>query len=144
MVVCFVDGARVDPSLLGTNDGLNYGRFDAPGLEVHTYEVRIEIEELLPAMAGAFDDLVVEMRTDDRLDVEPSALMRMGYPSLRAAFDHPAELREVIDIFMHRDILVAFAPYTAQSEFIVNSTDEILVDDAGLTLRGRCFRRHWP
>src|SRR5689334_4389619 len=103
MAAFFVDGATIEPALLGTNDGLNYGRFDAPGLEVHAYEVRVGIEEVLAAKSADFDKLVEEMRTDDLLDDEPSALMRMGYPTMRDAFAHPDDLREVIRIFMDRE-----------------------------------------
>jgi hypothetical protein len=144
MAAFFVDGATIEPPLLGTNDGLNYGRFDAPGLEVHAYEVRIGIEEVLAAMSAEFEKLVEEMRTDDLLDDEPSALMRMGYPTMRDAFAHPDDLREVIRIFMHREILWTFARFSEQSQYIINSTDAIHVDPNGLRFVGRCFARRWP
>jgi hypothetical protein len=141
MASFFVDGEALEQALLGTNDGLNYGRFDAPGLEVHAYEVRVGIDEVLAAMSADFDKLVEEMRTDDLLDDEPSALMRMGYPTMRDAFAHPDDLREVIRIYMHREILWTFAPFSERSDYIINSTDEIHVAPDGLRFVGRCFAR---
>ena len=141
MAHLFLDGAPVDRAILGTNDGLNYGRFDAPGLEVRRYELLASAEEVIAAFSSAFTVLVEEMRVDDLRDDEPSALMRMGYPTLREAFRWPRELCEVIDIFLDVEILSFFAPFTAESQLVINSTDEVRIDDLGLHIVGRCFRR---
>lgn len=130
--------------MLRTNDGLNYGRFDAPGLEVHSYEFSATAEEIIGAFSKAFDDLVTEMRVDDRNDEDPSPLLRMGYPTLQDAFAQPNDLAEVIEIFLDRNILEHFVPGTELSEFVINSTDSIHVDQYAVLLRGRCFRRGAP
>ena len=137
----WLDGQSVEASVLATNDGLNYGRFDAPGLEVHTYELVVTRGELSAAFSVAFDSLVAEMREDDLHDDHPSALKRMNYPTLNDAFFHPSELEEVIRIFLDREILARWTPLTEASEFVINSTDAIQVTAAGVTLSGRCFRR---
>ena len=137
----WVDGRSIEPAFLATNDGLNYGRFDAPGLEVHTYELVVTRGELIKAFSAAFDSLVAEMREDDLHDDHPSALKRMNYPSLNDAFFQPSELEEVIEIFLDREILSRWTPLTDACEFVINSTDAIQVTAAGVTLSGRCFRR---
>jgi hypothetical protein len=139
-----LDGTSVAAAILGTNDSLGYGRFDAPGLEVHRYEFSASADEIILALSSAFAALVAEMKVDDLLDGEPSALMRMGYPTLREAFHWPRELREVVEVFLHNEILVAFMPFTDQSDFVINSTDEIHINESGLRLLGRCFRRRRP
>lgn len=136
-----LDGQPTPANDLGTNDGLQYGRFDAPGLEVHSFEFTVGADELVEALSAHFSELVAEMREDDLRDEEPSALSRMGYPSLGNAFDSPAELKEVIDIFLDRTILETFLPFSERSEFIINSTDEIQVSRSEVTIRGRCFRK---
>lgn len=144
MATLLFDGQAAPLSSLGMHDGLGYGRFDAPGLEVHSYEFFVSSGELAVAMSEEFDALVAEMREDDLLVDERSAFQRMEYPTLRHAFRHPKELEEVIDTFLHHDILVRFVPFSDRSEFVINSTDEIRVTESGVTLAGRCFRVRRP
>jgi hypothetical protein len=144
MITLLVDGKQVPLRSVGTNDGLGYGRFHVPGLEIHDYELFVGRDELVARMSEEFDALVAEMKEDDRLDDEPSALQRMGYPTLPDAFQHPEDFEKVIRTFLDRDILVAFLPFTEESDLVVNSTDQIRVTREGVTLSGRCFRRTWP
>jgi hypothetical protein len=137
----WVNGELTSPSKVGSNDGLGFGRFNEPNLDIHAYELFVPADELTAALSDRFDALVAEMKTDDLLDVEPSALRRMSYPSLAGAFCHPIELEEVIRDHLHRDILQIFTPFSASTELIINSTDEIRVTDRGVTLIGRCFRK---
>lgn len=143
-VTLLFDGKQVPLRSLGTNDGLNFGRFDAPGLEVHSYELCVSADELVVAMSAEFDALVEEMKVDDLLDDEPSALQLMCYPKLREALHWPEELREVIRIFLEREILIAFVPFSGESDFVINSVDRIFVTESGVTLAGRCFRCRRP
>lgn len=96
------------------------------------------------AASSVGTNVVAEMRVDDIHDDQPSALMRMGYPTLREAFRHPDELREVIRVYLDREILCAFAPYTPRVVYTVNSTDAITVGESSVTIRGRCFARPDP
>ena len=137
MATLLLDGVEVDSTRLG----LNYGRFDAAGLEIHRYELRVTAAELLPPIGREFDDLVEEMKADDLMDPEPSPLAGMNYPTLMGAFAFPKEFAEAIEVFLDRSILAAFAPFTDATEFVINSTDRVFVGASDLSLAGRCFKR---
>ena len=95
-------------------------------------------------MEAPWNQLIHEMRDDDRSDRKSSALARMNYPTFKAAFAYPNELREVIETFLVVEILRAFVPFSPQSRFIVNSVDTVSVASDGLAISGRCFKRRLP
>ena len=141
MATLQIDGKPTELGTCGTNDGLGFGEFSAQGLVIHRYVFTASAEEVVAAFSPAFDELVEEMREDDKLDSAPSALQRMGYPTLPGAFAQPRELAEVIDIFLDRDILAHFAPFTDASRFVINSVDGLSVTESAVTIEGRCFAR---
>ena len=134
-----LDGVPVDLATCGTNDGLGFGRVSTPGVITRRYSFRASAEELVAAFSAAFDALVGEMRVDDLLDKSPSALQRMGYPTLRTAFDHPEALGEVIATFLGRDILARFVPLRDSSTFVINTIQTVSVTDTAVVLEGTCF-----
>ena len=137
-----LNGSTVDAASLGVNDSLNFGRFDR--VEGLNYEIRLALAELSARMEVPWDQLIHELRDDDRRDGKSSALERMNYPTFKAAFAYPNELREVIETFLVVEILRAFVPFSPQSRFIVNSVDTVSVASDGLAISGRCFKRRLP
>ena len=137
-----LDAVPVDLATCGTNEGLGFGRFSTPGLVVRGYSFRASAEEIVATFSEAFDALVGEMRVDDLSDGNPSPLQRIGYPTLRAAFDHPKALGEVIETFLGRDILARFVPFSDNSRFVLNSIHTVSVSEAAVVLEGTCFATH--
>ena len=136
-----IAGRLVAPGLVGTNDGLNYGRFFAR--QPLAYEAQIPIAEL-DAYAEQFAALVDEMEVDDRLDPPdepPSELAQMGYPrTLAAAAEHPRRLAAVVKCFSHRELLGLCFPFEQlRSRYVINATDEVFVVAGLIVIRGRCW-----
>lgn len=73
-----LNGSTVDAASLGVNDSLNFGRFDR--VEGLNYEIRLALAELSARIEAPWDQLIHEMRDDDRRDEKSSALERMNYP----------------------------------------------------------------
>jgi hypothetical protein len=139
-----IDGQRVPAAIVGTNDGLNYGRFFQH--EPVAYEAVLPIA-CLGWYAPEFAALVDEMREDDKLDEQPSALAQMGYCRTLAEAaehpDHPDLLAEVVRVFCDRELLAHHFPFDeASSQFVINSTDAISVVARSIVIRGRCWRHH--
>lgn len=135
-----VDGRRVPAATVGTNDGLNYGRFfDHPTVE---YQAVLPIA-CLDGYAAEFAALVDELREDDQLDDQPSPFARLGYVrTLAEAAEHPAELADALHGYCDRELLGHHFPFAAAtSELIINSTDAIFVVAGQIVICGRCWRR---
>jgi len=134
-----LNGNEIEAARFGVNDGLNFGRFDGVDRPLVSYELRVTRAELLSRIEGLWNSLVDEMRADDRLDETPSALARMGYPTLEGAFAFPASLGEVVETFLAVSVLNAFTPLSSGSMFVMNSVDAVVVDADSLSISGRCF-----
>lgn len=137
----FLDGLEVDPRLLCVNADLNYGRFGADESDILLYEIRLTHLELANAIRSEFDELVAEMKSDDRKDDVPSELASMNYPTLAVALEcFPEQLAEVISTFLDRTVLDAFVQLSARSQVVINSTDIVVVGSDYVSLSGRCYR----
>ncbi len=137
-----ISGDIPESARIVVNDGLNYGRFDNVRSTIYEYKFFVDRDELVASMSSSFTEIVEEMREDDKLDNEETELMKMGYPSLEQAFETPKLLADAISIFMDRDILVHYLPYTESYDYIINSTDRIVVDSSGLHIYGRCIAKN--
>jgi len=134
-----IDGRRVSTALVGTNDGLNYGRFfDRQPVE---YQAVLPIA-CLGWYAPEFAALVDEMREDDRLDDQPGPFAAFGYRrDLAEAAEHPTALADAIHGSCDRELLAHHFPFDgARSEWVINSTDAVLVVAGQIVIRGRCWR----
>ncbi len=141
MVDIRIDGSTVGAGEVGTNDGLNWGRFEGDNLVVRPYSLIAPLEVLVDEFSESFAELVEETRLDDRLDDEPSALAKMGYPTLAEAIRHPKFLEDVLDVFLARDILNHFAPFQGGERYIINSMECATISAGAMTFNGRVFSR---
>lgn len=133
-----VDGQPVPVARVGVNQGLNFGRFDAPGITTHDYECRLPSRLVLAHLAPGYARLVSELEADDVH--EPSRLGEIGYPELREVLlRHPAQFEEVLQ-HLGRELLAAVLPGTAGGGWVVNSIDGYDQSAEQLRIRGRCFR----
>jgi hypothetical protein len=134
-----IDGRPVPAAIVGTNDGLNYGRFfDHP---THEYQAVLPIA-CLDWYAPEFAALVDEMREDDERFAEDSSFAQMGYRrTLTEAAEHPSLLADIIETFCDRELLAHHFPFNqSHSQYVINSTDAVHVIAGQIIIRGRCWR----
>ncbi|MEM7051103.1 MAG: hypothetical protein AAF604_15645 [Acidobacteriota bacterium] len=132
-----INGQPVSASAVGTNDGLNFGRFDHGEISVHPYQAWISGQSVLSALEASYARLLRELQEDDPF--EPSKLSEIGYPVLEEVLrSYPGHLSEVID-HLGRELLSTVFPFGAQSRYVINSLDGYEVEAKGLRIRGRCF-----
>ena len=136
-----VDNADADLSLVTYNDGLNYGRFDVPDLEVHTYSLFFPRAEFVRLLGDVYDKCIAELKRDDEITGEMSDLSAAGWPALADLLSRNALAVETIETFFDRDTFHAFGLYKPNADLIINSTDTIRVDTDNVIISGRCFRR---
>lgn len=134
-----LNGARTPAARFGTNDGLNYGRHVDNGL---CYQAVLPLARLA-WYAPAFAQLVDEMREDDERHGDPTPLADCQYRrTLAEAAAFPDALAAALGIFSHRELLAHHLPFhEATSEYVINSTDAILVVAEQILIRGRCWHR---
>lgn len=129
----------VPATLVGTNDGLGYGKF-------HRHPP-IPYQAILPIacldwFAPKFAALADEMRDDDQHDDDPSPFAQIDWPrTLPDAANHPSALAEIVEIFCDRQLLAHHFPFNQQrTHYVINSTDAVHVLADQIIIRGRCFR----
>ena len=134
-----VDGRPVSAAIVGTNDGLNYGRFfdHAP----------IDYQAVLPIAcldwyAPEFAALADEMRKDDEHDDDPSSFAQIGWcRTLPEAAEHPSVLADIVETFCDRPLLEHHFPFEqSRSQYVINATDAVFVLAGQIIIRGRCWR----
>lgn len=123
------------------NDGLNYGRFDSSDLEIFPYEYSITKEEFITLMSCSYERCLAEIRRDDISCNDTSAFSRMNYADISSAFKHPEAFEEAIDTYFDRELFGKTLVQGEAQDFIINSTDNVKVSNAKITIIGRCFRR---
>ena len=136
-----VDNADADISLVTYNDGLNYGRFDAPDLEVYPYSAFFPRAEFVRLLADIYDKCNVELKRDDEITGEVSELAAAGWPSLADLLSRSDLAVETIETFFDRDTFHAFGLYQSNADLVINSTDSVHLDADNVIISGRCFRR---
>ena len=136
-----VDNADVDLSLVTYNDGLNYGRFDTPGLEIHDYAAFFPHAEFVRLLSGTYAKCIAELKHDDEITGEVSALGAAGWPSIADLLGYSDLAVETIETFLDRDTFNAFGLDRPDAELVINSTDAVRVDADNVIISGRCFRR---
>jgi hypothetical protein len=132
-------GARVSPSRIGTNDGLNYGRQVDDAL---VYQAVLPITQL-DWYAAEFAQMVDELREDDERYGDTSRFAAIEYRrTLAEAAALPEALAEAIMGMCDRELLAHHFPFDARScELVINSTDAVVVVAGQIIIRGRCFGR---
>ena len=60
-----VDNTDVDLSLVTYNDGLNYGRFDAPELAIHDYAAFFPRADFIRLLSASYAKCMTELKHDD-------------------------------------------------------------------------------
>lgn len=135
-----VQGIAVPIESMGTNDGLNYGRFF--GRAELPCTVRIPVSQLR-WLAEPYRAAAREMQLDDRLDDAPSPYALLDYePDFDRATRQPTALAAVIGYFFDRDVLAHHVPYVeGQARYVINATDHVAIVDDCLVIRGRCWQR---
>lgn len=134
-----IGGALVPAAIVGTNDGLNYGRFF--GQEAVEYQAVLPIA-CLDWYAQEFAALVDEMREDDLLDDQPSPFAEIGYRrTLAEAAEYPLALAEAVETFCDRALLGRYFSFDeVRSKWVINSTDAVWVVAGQIVIVGRCWR----
>jgi len=69
-MIFYLDEVVTNTNLITYNDGLNYGRFDAPDLKIHEYRIEISREDFIREIQAKFWDCLCEMRKDDKATVK--------------------------------------------------------------------------
>ncbi len=139
-MIFLIDGIIKDTNLITYNDGLNFGRFDVPGLIIKNYSIEIEKDEFVQQLQDEFWRCLCEIREDDKATGEDSPFKKSGYKPLPQMFDHPDELSECITIWFDIYIFRKFIGYKDTFEYVINSTDEIKVHDSKVLIKGKCFK----
>ena len=140
-MIFWIDGVVAKSDSVTYNDGLNFGRFDAPGLRIHKYKLQIDKDEFIREVQDEFRECLCEMREDDKATGNNSPFKRSGYKPLSKMFEHPHELAECIDIWFDRFILDKFIGLKDTFDYVINSIDEIKVTENKVLLSGKCFER---
>ena len=140
-MILYVDGIATNTNLITYNDGLNFGRFDTPGLRIHKYKLEIDKDEFIKEIQDEFWHCLCEVREDDKTTGDHSPFKRSAYKPLSQMFEHPHELAECIDIWFDRYILDKFIGLKDTFDYVINSTDEIKVTETKVLLSGKCFER---
>lgn len=134
-----VDQRPLPPGAVTYNSGLGYGRLDRGNIEVHSYSFFAPRADLIDRFGAAYAAQCEDFRKDDELCGDPSLYAALGYGSLAEAFERPAELAAVVKGYLDRDIFEVYLPMTDAFEYVINSTDRVLVSSEGLLIEGRCF-----
>ena len=132
-------GARVPIARIGTNDGLNYGRYLDDAL---VYQAVLPLARL-DWYAPEFAQLVDELREDDERYGDASRFAAFEYRrTLAEAAAFPDALADAIRGFCDRELLAHhFAFDENTNEIVINSTDAVFVVAEQIVIRGRCFGR---
>ena len=136
-----VDNTYVALSLVTYNDGLNYGRFDAPGLEIHSYAAFFPRTDFIRLLSADYAKCMAELKRDDERTGEVSDLAAAGWPPLSQLLTNADLAAETIECFLCRDTFNAFGLLHTDADFVINSTDVVRVDTENVIIMGRCFRR---
>ncbi|HVH98829.1 MAG TPA: hypothetical protein VM869_08965, partial [Enhygromyxa sp.] len=134
-----IDGRRVPAAIVGTNDGLNYGRFfDHP---THEYQAVLPLA-CLDWYAPEFAVLADDMRKEDEHDDDPTSFAQIGWcRTLAEAAEHPLALADIVEVFCDRPLLEHHFPFEqSTSQYVINSTDAVFVVAGQIIIRGRCWR----
>jgi len=134
-----INGNVIDPACVTCNDGLGYGRFDSTNIRIHAYSMSLPRAEIVAAFSARYQGTCDEIRCDDAKSGDDSPFKQMNYAPLSEAFEFPNALAHAIRIWFDRDIMLSFLPRTADFQYVINSTEKILVTSDGVTLEGRCF-----
>ena len=81
------------------------------------------------------------MKTDDNVFGDISDFSRTGYISLPDMFDHKKELSSIVSDFLDRILFSALFPGHPENEFVINSTEEILITDTEIKVSARVFKK---
>ena len=140
-MIFWMDGEVAKSDLVTYNDGLNFGRFDTPGLRVRKYRLEIDKDEFIREIQDEFWDCLRKVREDDKATGDNSPFKRSGYKRLPQMFEHPHELAECIDIWFDRYTLDKFIGLKDTFDYVINSIDEIKVTEMKVLLSGKCFEK---
>lgn len=136
-----IDKTDVDRSLVTYNDGLNYGRFDFPGLEIHNYAVFFPQADFIRLVSTDYLRCMDELNDEDEFAGEVCPLAAAGFPPLDTLLTNFALAADTIKTFLDRDTFAAFGMLNSTADLVINSTDSVYVDSEYVVINGRCFRR---
>ena len=136
-----VDNTDVDLSLVTYNDGLNYGRFDAPELAIHDYAAFFPRADFIRLLSASYAKCMTELKHDDEITGEVSGLAVAGWPPLDDLLNRSDLAVQTIGTFFDRDTFRAFGLYRVDADLVINNTDSVRVDVDNVIISGRCFRR---
>ena len=138
-----VNGIEEDYGLWGL-PAMNYGQFQRwTGHEVLSYEIELERNFFLQAIADRFEQFRLEVMEDDNQEGFPelAEYRSLGWPLLKdLAKSHP-ELLEKLILFNDQEMLNELCrTKEGWNGFSINSLDRVDIDSERIRLFGRCFK----
>lgn len=135
----WIDGENVPPDQVTFSElGFGTPNIDRPS----SYELRIPARDFIEQFGDVYDECIEDLKLDDAVtgDVSPSYSTESGYPSLRELIViGGTQFHDFIYSFLKFDIFEVFFrdvdPKGAR--FTLGTTDEIVVDDEYVRIRGR-------
>jgi hypothetical protein len=120
---------------------MNFDQFRWDGT-VGRYELQLPRVEFVRRLSDTYAHCVRELQEDDRLfPGQRSPLRDAGYPSLDALLDNPEARFELVEVFIYEDVFEEFLPhpFSAEAQFMINSIDEVLLNQESVVIRGRGY-----
>lgn len=140
MVTIKLNNFEVKRDAFIVNDGMNYGRFF--GVDQDEYEFQILKAEVLKYIEKDYNIVRDEIKLDDENEKETSDFSNTNYCSLVKLFEYEFDFSKICKIYdLDRVLFGKIFTNSSKAIYIINSTDEIKIDDDFVVFKGKVFKR---
>lgn len=135
-----INDIEIETKFVTVNDGLNYGRFDSKELEISNYIIKISHQEFIDVIEDTYNTIRDEIKLDDVMQNETSEFSSTGYCCLPDLMHHHKDLKAIIITYLDRPLLEKLLISNNKSNYIINSTDAVEIDDSHIKIFGRVVK----
>lgn len=133
----FIDSNPSEIKAVSVNSGLNFGRFyDFPNLP---FELHLSKTEFLNLAEAAYNKVRLEIKADDEMYSDSSAFKEVNYCSLENLLQNNEKFEEIVKTYLDMAIYFQLFHAPLSIQFIINSTESILIENEMVVFEGRVF-----
>lgn len=135
----FINNLPTEHQKIGVNTGLNFGRFEVECIDELTIEV--SKNELISHLQDEYDKILSEIRDDDQAYNDTSEFSKVNYCSLGELFADEAAFGDIFKTYLDRYFYEAVFTNTNSTDFIINITEKLILQDDKVVIICRCYRK---